>query len=40
VPVAGNLEQRGQPLQLRVTEEDAELLADQAVADVLVAVAV
>ena len=36
----GNLEQRGQALQLRVAEEDAELLADQAVADVLVPVAV
>jgi hypothetical protein len=35
-----DLQQRGEALQLRVAEEDAELLAEQAVADVLVAVEV
>src|SRR6266540_2626303 len=41
VPVlAGNLEDRRQPLQLRMAHEDAELLAHQAVPDVVVAVAV
>jgi hypothetical protein len=40
VPVAWNLKQRRLSLKLRVPEEDAELLAHQAVADVLVAVAV
>jgi len=36
----GNLEQRGQALQLRMGEKDAELLSEKAVADVVVAVAV
>jgi len=38
--VAGHLEKRGQLLELREGEEDAELLAEQACADVVVAVAV
>jgi len=37
---AGHLEQCGQALQLRVPEEDRQLVADQAVADVVVPVAV
>src|SRR5689334_2453398 len=37
---AGDLEQRRQLLQLRMSEEDAELLADHALADVVVPVAV
>jgi len=36
----GDLEQRGEPLQLRVAEKDAELLAEEAVADVVVPIAV
>jgi hypothetical protein len=38
--LAGNLEVRRQLLQLRVREEDAELLAHQPVADVVVPVSV
>ena len=38
--LARNLEQRRQSLELRVGEEDAELLAEQAVADVFVPVEV
>jgi hypothetical protein len=37
---AWDLEQRGEALQLRVAQEDAELLAHQPVADVVVPVAV
>jgi len=37
---SGNLEERWQPLQLRVCKEDAEVLAEQAFADVVVAVAI
>jgi len=40
VAFAGNLQQRRQGLQLWMGEEDAELLAEQAVTDVLVPVAV
>jgi hypothetical protein len=38
--LAGHLEECGQLLELRVGEEDAEVLAEQACADVVVAVAV
>jgi hypothetical protein len=37
---AGNLEVGRQTLELRMREEDAELLAEQAVADVVVAVSI
>jgi hypothetical protein len=41
VPVrSGNLQERRQPLELRMCQEDAEILAEQAFADVVVAVAV
>ena len=35
-----DLEERGEPLQLRVREEGAELLADQSVTDVLVPITI
>src|SRR5437879_4864801 len=37
---AGHLEDDGQTLQLRIREEDAQPFADQALADVVVAIAI